>query len=178
MRRLELDFRRRPRPRAAGWVLLGCGLLAAGGALWAEREIAAETAVHQSALRRAERALPQDARTPVASGTKEPDLPMANMQRVRAQLNLPWGELFTTLESLVGADVALLSLTPDARKRQVRISGEARDLAAMLAFHRGLEDSAPLRDVSLLNHEFAEQAPGRPVRFSLVAAWVIDDAHP
>lgn len=178
MRRLALDFRRRPRASLAGWMLLGCCALSAAAVLWAEREIAAETALHSAALARIERALPDEARASVVLAAKERDLPLADMQRVRARLNLPWGELFATLESLVNGDVALLSLTPDARKRQVRIAGEARDFAAMLAFHRRLEDSAPLRDVSLLNHEFVEQAPGRPVRFSLVAAWAIDDARP
>lgn len=179
MRRLELDFRRRPRPSAAGWALLACGVIAVGAVLGLERQIAADTAAHEAVVRRVEQTLPGAAQAPLSpADVKARDASLGDVQRVRAQLNLPWGELFATLESLASADIALLALTPDARKRQVRISGEARNLAAMLEFHRKLEESAALRDVSLINHEIAEDAPGQPVRFSLVAGWVIDNARP
>lgn len=179
MRRVELDFVRRPRPSAAGWALLAAGMLAAGAALWAGHEAAAGAAVHEAALRRIERTLPDAVRAPLSPAeTRARDATLADMRRVQAQLELPWGELFATLEALASPDIALLALTPDARKRQLRIAAEARDLAAMLAYHRRLEDSAALRDVALVNHEIAEQQPGRPVRFNLVAAWDIDDARP
>jgi hypothetical protein len=179
MRTLELDFRRRPRPAAAGWGLLALGMLAAAAALWAGQHIAADTAVHQATVHRIERIVPDAARAPLSRAeTKARDTTLADMRRVQDQLKLPWGELFATLEGLASKDVALLSLTPDARKRQLRLSAEARDLAAMLEFHRQLEDSAALHDVALISHEIVEHAQGRPVRFSLIAAWGIDDARP
>jgi Tfp pilus assembly protein PilN len=179
MRPLTLDFRRRPRPAAMGWLLLAAGVLASMLAVGVGQQIAAQTIAHDAARQRIERQLPAHARAarPRAS-TRSDDAALARLRAVQAQLNLPWAELFATLEALAGADVALLSLSPDARKRQLRLSAEARDLAAMLAFHRRLEDSAALRDVSLVNHEVVEQTPGRPVRFQLLAAWIIDDAHP
>jgi hypothetical protein len=66
------------------------------------------------------------------------------------------------LEAMPQDDVALLGLTPDARKGQVRISAEARNLEAMLQYHQRLEASDELSDVSLLNHEVlaAARAPG------------------
>lgn len=179
MRPLRIDFRRRHRRCWTGWALLGVGMLATASALLAEREISAATASELDAVRRAERALPAPARM---RDTRQTDrgraLPIAELQRIQAQLALPWGALFATLESLASPDVALLALAPDTRKRQVRLTAEGRDLDAMLAFHRKLEDSAPMRDVSLLNHEFLDEMPGRPVRFALSAEWVIDDAHP
>lgn len=179
MRRLELDFRRRPRPSAAGWGLLACGVIAMGAVLGVERQVAAATAAHEAAVHRIEQTLPGAAQAPLSPAeTRARESSLGDVQRVQAQLDLPWGELFATLESLASADVALLALTPDARKRQVRISAEARNLAAMLEFHRKLEDSAALRDVSLINHEIADDVQGQPVRFSLVAGWVIDNARP
>lgn len=181
MNRLELDFRRPPPPRAAGWLLLLAGIAAVGAAAWAGRQIDAETAVHEAAVRDIVRGLPEALRDrpAPAAGAKERAGALADMHRVQARIdNRPWQVLFATLESLASADVALLSLTPDARKRQLRIAAEARDLGAMLAYHRKLEDTPALRDVSLVTHEFAEQVQGRPVRFSLVASWVTEHAHP
>lgn len=179
MRRLALDFRRRPRPAAGGWLLLAAGVLASALTLWAGQQIAAETRAHESARAHIEGQLPEHARASrPAPATRADEAALTRLRAVQAQLKLPWSDLFATLESLAGADVALLSLSPDARKRQLRLSAEARDLAAMLAFHRRLEDSPPLRDVSLVSHEVVEQAPGRPVRFQMLAAWEIDDARP
>ncbi|WP_018989396.1 PilN domain-containing protein [Aromatoleum toluclasticum] len=193
MNRLELDFRRPPKPRAGGWVLLAAGIALVGTAMSAGLRVDAEAAALETIVRDIVAGLPEallDQHPPGAgvkgggkagaSGAgKERDNALADMQRVQARIdNRPWQALFATLESLASDDVALLSLTPDARKGQLRITAEARDLGAMLAYHRKLEDTAVLRDVSLVNHEFAEQVQGRPVRFSLVASWVTDHAAP
>lgn len=184
MKRLELDFRRSPRPRAGGWLLLVAGIALIGTTMWTSVEIEAEAAALETTVRDIVAGLPEALldQHPPGAGTKGRDgrdTALADMQRVQARIdNRPWQELFATLESLASDDVALLSLTPDARKRQLRITAEARNLGSMLAYHRKLEDTAVLRDVSLVNHEFAEQVQGRPVRFSLVASWVTDHANP
>lgn len=189
MNRLELDFRRPLRPRAGGWVLFVAGIALVGTTMWTSVEIEAEAAALESSVRDIVAGLPEallDQHPPGAGAKgngkangKGSDNGLADMQRVQARIdNRPWQALFTTLESLASDDVALLSLTPDARKHQLRVTAEARDLGAMLAYHRKLEDTPALRDVSLVNHEFAEQVQGRPVRFSLVASWVTDHANP
>lgn len=185
MNRLELDFRRSPRPRAGGWVLFVVGIALVGTATWAGQRVDAETVALETTVRDIVAGLPEallDQHPPgagVKGNGKEPDSALADMHRVQARIdNRPWQALFTTLESLASDDIALLSLTPDARKRQLRLTAEARDLGAMLAYHRKLEGTAALRDVSLVNHELAEQVQGRPVRFSLVASWVTDHANP
>lgn len=184
MKRLELDFRRSPRPRAGGWLLLVAGIALIGTTMWTSVEIETEAAALETTVRDIVAGLPEALldQHPPGAGTKGRDgrdTALADMQRVQARIdNRPWQELFATLESLASDDVALLSLTPDARKRQLRITAEARNLGSMLAYHRKLEDTAVLRDVSLVNHEFAEQVQGRPVRFSLVASWVTDHANP
>ncbi|WKN20061.1 pilus assembly protein [Azotobacter vinelandii] len=180
MRLLELDFQRRSVASPLGWALLAAGLLLAG-ALWAlQQRVDAERAraaqelarlqperhgeLHQAPLSKAD-ALAQQAS-------------LAEMRRVSAALNLPWNGLFATLEGLPLKDVALLSLAPDARKRLLRISAEARDLEAMLAFHQRLEDSDGLSDVSLLDHEVLVQVAERPIRFNLLATWEVPDGRP
>ena len=72
----------------------------------------------------------------------------------------------------------VLTLTPDARKGLLRISAEARNLEAMLEFHRLLEASDELSDVSLLNHEIVAQSAEHPVQFNLSATWEMGDANP
>ena len=100
------------------------------------------------------------------------------MRKVSQQLRRPWERLFAMLEAMPRDDIALLTLTPDARKGQVRISAEARDLEAMLDFHRRLEASDELSDVSLLSHEIVANVPEHPVQFNLSATWEIGDANP
>ena len=84
---------------------------------------------------------------------------LAEMRKVSQQLRRPWERLFAMLEAMPRENVALLTLTPDARKGQVRISAEARDLEAMLEFHQRLEASDELSDVSLLSHEIVANVP-------------------
>lgn len=181
MKRLELDFHRSPRSGAGGWALLAAGIALTGTVTWASTRIEAETAAHEAAERAIVAGLPEAliGRQPPGAGNKASDNALADIRRVQARIdNRPWQALFVALEGLASDDVALLSLTPDARKRQVRITAEARDLGAMLAYHRKLEGTPALRDVSLVSHEFAEQVQGRPVRFSLVASWETDHADP
>jgi hypothetical protein len=179
MRALDLDFARRRSGGPAGWAMLIAGVVAAALLVVAGQRYEEELVQHRSVVRRAEQALPGAGR-PAASAAeaKAQEAVLAEVRRVGALLDLPWAELFAALESIGVADVALLSLSPDARKQQVRISAEARNLEAMLDFHHRLEQTAAFRDVSLINHEIVEQAPERPVRFNLAAGWAIDNARP
>jgi len=180
MRALDLDFQRRSLASPLGWTLLAAGLLLAG-LLWAlQQQVAADTVRDAQELARLQQGQGGEVRQ--ASLSKADSLAqqasLAEMRRVSAALNLPWNGLFATLESLPLQDVALLGLTPDARKRLLRISAEARNLEAMLEFHRRLEDSDGLSDVSLLDHEVLVQVAERPIRFNLLATWEVPDGRP
>ena len=177
MRRLDLDFVHAPRIHPLGWGLFALGLLGVGAAGLAGLRVAADRAALEAAAWRVEQAAPV-AMPASATEARAQSAAQAALDTLRAQLNLPWEGLFTTLEALASEDVALLALAPDARRRQLRLQAEARDLGAMLAFHRRLEDSPRLRDVALVSHESGEHAAQRPVRFVLTANWVVDDAHP
>lgn len=176
MRPLSLDFVQALRPSAAGWVLLLLGglLLLASLLLWQwlageRQQLAAQ--LHQ------ERPQASAAAGPARSASVAQDAALLEMQRVSVQLRRPWEQLFASLEALPREDIAWLSLTPDARKGLLRISAEARDLEAMLAFHRRLEQSPGLSDVSLLNHQVLADHPGRPVLFNLQARWEVSDGR-
>lgn len=91
---------------------------------------------------------------------------------VLMQLSLPWDELFNAVETPDDDKIALLSIEPDAQKHLVRISGEARSLDCMLNYVRLLQERGLLSEVNLKSHQIYQQDPDKPIRFSLVAAWI------
>jgi Tfp pilus assembly protein PilN len=90
---------------------------------------------------------------------------------VLRQLTLPWDALFKAVESAAGKEIALLALDPNTEKHVVKISGEARDLAALLNYITQLEKQDVFGPVYLQSHQIQQQNPDKPVRFSLLAAW-------
>ncbi|WP_433739998.1 PilN domain-containing protein [Pseudomonas putida] len=187
MRALMLDFQPRRRSTPLGWSLLAGGVVLALTCIAIQQHIGAQAEEQQGHLQTTQRVLSGDTGTGASTGTKVSLTPaetreqaqnLAEMRKVSQQLRRPWERLFSTLEAMPRENVALLSITPDARKGQVRISAEARDLEAMLDFHQRLEATDELSDVSLLSHEIVTNVPEQPVRFNLSATWEIGDANP
>lgn len=87
------------------------------------------------------------------------------------QLNLPWRELFEAVRAATPGSVALLALEPDAKRRTLRITAEARTSDDMLAYVARMQEQSWFGSVMLSRHEIAEQDPNRPLRFQLVAQW-------
>jgi len=87
------------------------------------------------------------------------------------QLSMPWYDLLQTIESAGGKNVALLSLEPDTEKSLVRISGEAKNISAMLDYIRQLEKRDLFGNVYLQSHHVQLQDPEKPVQFVLLAIW-------
>nr|WP_239481978.1 pilus assembly protein [Pseudomonas insulae] len=180
---MQLDFQARQPASVAGWLLLVAGLLSAllvaGMGYWlssvSTRNGAELRGVDAQLRSRGLVEAPRAAGSPASN--REEAARLAEMRQISAQMKQPWDNLFAMLENQSRKDVALLELAPDARKKQLRISAEARDLAAMLAFHRSLEQSDELSDVSLLNHEVMTQQAERPIRFNLLANWEVRDAR-
>ncbi len=87
------------------------------------------------------------------------------------QLNLPWDTLFVQLEKAKGDGVALLSIEPNSKSSLIKVTGEAKDYAAMLGYVRGLSEQGVLQNVYLTEHKMDDQNPDKPVHFSLEASW-------
>lgn len=98
-------------------------------------------------------------------------LEVKHANEVLNQITLPWEKLFQAVEWSSGKDVALLTIEPDAEKRVVKISGEAKNITAVLGYISHLSGQEILSSVYLQSHEVQSQNPERPVRFSLVATW-------
>lgn len=87
------------------------------------------------------------------------------------QLNLPWRALHDAVRAATPPSVALLSLEPDAKKRVLRITAEARGSDDMIAYVEALQKQEWFGAVTLVRHEIGEQDPNRPIRFQLDALW-------
>jgi len=86
-------------------------------------------------------------------------------------LMVPWSQVFTGLEAAVLDDAAVLAIEPDSKKRQLKITVEAKNQDVMFAYIQRLEASPKLSNVYLLKHEIMEDADQKPIRFVAVAKW-------
>jgi len=89
------------------------------------------------------------------------------------QLALPWETLFHDLDAAQQDRVALLSITPDPQQHVIKMTGEARNFAALLDYLRQLQSSRSLASVYLQSHRIEEQMAEKPVHFSVIATWAI-----
>ena len=172
MRALELDFHREDsRARWAGSALLAVGLAGALAAAAQYRHVAAELAqaeaqVHESGIAAKRKATPHP-----RGDLQKVGLELKHANEILLRLKLPWNDLFASVESGSMPNVALLAIESDTDKGRVKISGEARDLAAVLDYLRFLGTQPTLAEVYLQSHQVQQQDPQRPVRFVLSADW-------
>lgn len=173
MRRLELDFwraGRRERTSAFfGWVLLVAGAAASGTCVWRIEAQEDKLADLRSEVAKLEKA-PRSA-TRLAAQGQELGPQFQRAEQVIRQLALPWNDLFRALEASQSKKIALLSVQPDAARREVRIAAEARDFPAMVGYVERLQQSEWLSQAHLQNHQVREQEPERPIRFTVSASW-------
>ena len=98
-------------------------------------------------------------------------LEVKQANQVVRQLSLPWNALFKAVETSGGQNIALLSLEPDLQKGTVKVSGEAKDLDALLSYVKQLSTREVFGSVFLQNHQIQQSDPEKPLRFSLLAYW-------
>jgi len=175
MRALRLDYQRVCKP--VPW--LGLGVLVAASAALAltggyYQTLNQQIAFWESKLDRIERlsshrALALRPLTEQAARAQILEVKQAN--QVVYQLNLPWNALFKAVETSGGPNIALLSMEPDLQKGTVKISGEAKNLNALLNYVRQLSTREVFGSVFLQNHQIQHADPEKPLRFSLLAHW-------
>lgn len=110
---------------------------------------------------------------PVAAAPR-PALPARQVDAVNlavAQLNLPWRDLFDAIEATTPANVALLSVEPDARKNVVRGNAEAANSDAMIAYIERLKRHAFFKQAVITHHEVNDKDPDHPLRFQFDVVW-------
>ncbi len=154
----------------AGAAVLAAGLALAAGVAMHYRATLAQTSywenqagvLEQTSRRHA--SLSQHERNEMA-------LEIRHANDVLGQITLPWDSLFQAVEGSAGKDVALLTIEPDAERHQVKISGEAKNMAAVLDYMAHLSAQEALSGVYLQNHRVQRRVLANPVRFALVVTW-------
>lgn len=178
MRRVRIDFAapslRRTlfhTPRLA-WAALAAGVcLSVPAAILANQYLAQQRAFEEEL---AARRIPVAAPPAVQAAARAPQVTAAEAGAVNAailQLNLPWRDLHDAVRAATPASVALLALEPDAKRRVLRITAEARSSDDMLAYVERMQGQAWFANVALTRHEINEQDPNRPIRFQFDAHW-------
>lgn len=87
------------------------------------------------------------------------------------QLNLPWRALHDAIGAATPAHIALLALEPDAKKRVIKVTAEAKNSDEMIAYVEQLKRQELFAGVTLTRHEIGDQDPNQPIRFQLEAEW-------
>lgn len=108
-----------------------------------------------------------------ATGANEVVAEIKHANEVLRKITLPWDALFQAVEWSSGKDVALLAMEPDAERRVVKISAEAKNVQALMSYMRHLEEQKIFSSVYLQSHQVQLKNPEKPVRFTLVASWAV-----
>jgi hypothetical protein len=117
--------------------------------------------------------------TPIVSNTTA-DIPPETKTQIAttvATLTTPWNALLIAIEQSDVKDVALLSLEPSSKKQQVLLSGEAKNLQAIMDYINRLEAQQMLAQVYLQKHNVDEANVDKPVKFTVVAQWHTAEAN-
>lgn len=170
MARLDLDYQSRLKPFPwAGLALLALALLASVLVAVYYRGVTEEIVNLESTTGKARAAGRQ--MTGSEREMKEMALEIKHANDVLGQITLPWDKLFQAVEWSSGKDIALLTIEPDAEKREVKITGEAKSIGALLNYVKQLAAQDIFSSVYLQRHQVQQRAPLKPVRFALVAEW-------
>lgn len=171
---LQLDFRQRPssRWRWAGWVLLGLAVLAVIAFFDHSADIQQR---HDAAQGRHDRLIERlRDLSPRRTVTAADPQVLADLRRANAiidQLTVPWDELFDAVQAADARGLGVLSLTPNARDRTVRLSGESRSMTDLLAYLDRMAAQPALSQVHLLGYNTLPRDGVPVLSFTLVATW-------
>ena len=171
MRTLALDYARdEGRSRLAVWALAAFALAFACDTGLRYQSLARDIAAKQLELARSRSTAGQTREVrsqPPALGADD----LAAASDAARKLALPWSALFRALETSRTDRVALLAIEPDAEKRTVLLSAEAKDYAAALAYVGNLARQDTLANVYLSHHELKQAAGQRVLAITVSALW-------
>ena len=171
---LQLDFLQPPATRARwmGWLMLAAAVsvvvLTSEAYSRADQRWSLAQSRHEHLQARSQADRPQRASAAPDAAT------LASIRRANAvieQLSVPWGELFEAIEAADARGLGVLSLTPSARDRSLRLAGEARSMSELLAYVQRMAAQPALQQVHLLGYGTAVRDGVPVVTFTLAATW-------
>lgn len=165
--RLAADFERPVETvnRRAGWMLLAAGVF-----MVAEMALSYARLTHQSQVLRDEMAAEHIS----LEGSGEEKLSEADLSAARdalGRLHTPWEDFFRGLESISNKRVAVLAIMPDMQTGILRVSGVARDNAALLTLLGQLRRTKPFSEVYLSSQDSGRENTGRLLHFVIRMRW-------
>lgn len=167
MRRVRFDFVAQASvSRTTGWALLAVSVFAAGAVAYAYHdkvETAGAWEVEWQRLQRVSRP-----GLPKVGNSETLEAEIKDARKVIDRLSWPWQKFFEAIEASTDERVTLLTVEPDPEKREVRLTAEAKDFAAMFDYVRKLQQSEVLGDCHVAGYQIQDKDPQRPVRFVLL----------
>ncbi len=156
---------------ATALLLVVAGLACAGGlAIFAWIQLQDLNALQQQKQNLRDRlAAQQPAALPAA-----PPLSLARVAAMNAaveKLNIPWRDLFDSIEQATPKDIALISIAPNSARQTLVLIGEAAHPDTMLDYLGALKAQPLFGDVTLTRHEINKADPNAPYRFQLEIQW-------
>lgn len=173
MQALDINLLRPQRtPRPLAWWLLLAGVLGLAVVLLDAWSAQQELQAAQAQLERRQRLdrQPGPARPSASSLALSAEQVRAG-QRLEAALERPWGALLADLETLPGDRVSLLSLELQADGQRLRLVGEARQMADVVAYVRRLRALPGTRRATLATHELRQEGSVSLLRFTVESQW-------
>jgi hypothetical protein len=176
MKKVRIDFAppgmRRALLRAPhAWVAIAAALALAVPLATSVLHYRAEVREHGRRVEQVAARTRAEAPRPKAPPVPVPAAQAGAVNAAVLQLNLPWRGLHDAVQAATPPTVALLALEPDAKKRSLRITAEARGSDDMIAYVEALQQVDWFDAVALVRHEVNEQDPNRPLRFQVDAQW-------
>ncbi|WP_321949606.1 hypothetical protein [Paraburkholderia sp. J10-1] len=169
---LDIDFaRRRARIGTSGRILLGVAavlLLACAVRLWHAYAENDRVQTDLDVVRHRTFAQQHAVKPPLTLAAKLAEKQSLSILR---ELTVPWQDLFSIVEDYPEHDVALIGIDQNPAQSQIRITAEAKNFDAMIAYLKYLQTSVLLREAVLNDHLVETNVPGKPVRFQITAVW-------
>lgn len=170
MAKLQFDFQApSTRPSISGAILLLAGVVALGASVWDMQQARRTHDARVAELAALEQTLQQ--RKPRRSApvrSTAGDAAQLARARVRANLDYSWQPAFAALQAAFTPKIALISLEGSQARKQLRLIGEARELADAVAYANKLDLQPGVLRTSLLQHERQERDAYHPIRFTLL----------
>jgi hypothetical protein len=173
MQRLNIDLVKSNVPVWPGMLILAIAIVAALYGYGQYLAVSERNAILDSELAQADMANQKKnaGNQPSAISSAELEAEGRHAREVSSLLLLPWGELFSALESASHNDVALLAIEPDHKRQLVHITAEAKNFDALISYLKRLDNAPQLKFVRLLRYEVRGDDPQHPMRFTVEASW-------
>jgi Tfp pilus assembly protein PilN len=177
MRASRIDFANRSllrtvlEVRLASWLALVAGIIACTSAGMMAYSLLSQDEARQLEMQRLQKRQQARAQPTAPQAETISVLQAKAVNEIVSRLNLPWHDVFQSIEAATPVTIALLELTPDAERHALKGMAEAKTSDDMLAYIARLGEQPFFSSVQLIRHEFNEQDPNKPIRFQFTAEW-------